>query len=204
MGNSIFRLPLSAAQPPFRLPHAPLSHSRRNRPDSPHLPTRAGLRRHPYPRAPLPSAAKRLHRHVAQRTQLLPPPAIPHRFCPRHMARAPPVYPRMQPHLATPPRLPRPPLRRLPCAARRLHRPPRLPLPTPARRPARFGAVQHGAAGANHRRFFHAKAAIPTRRCRAQTRVATLFAQPRRCGFVAAQDEAVILLTVLPIKKPNA
>lgn len=73
MGNSIFRLPLSAAQPPFRLPHAPLSHPRRNRPDSPHLPTRTGLRRHPYPRAPLPAAAKCLHRHVAQRTQLLPP-----------------------------------------------------------------------------------------------------------------------------------
>ena len=92
------------------------------------------------------------------------------------------------------------PVRRCGVCLARLHRPPRLPLPTPARQPARFGAVQHGAAGANHRRFFHAKAAIPTRRCRAQTRVATLFAQPRRCGFVAAQDEAVIVFTVLPIK----
>jgi len=133
----------------------------------PHLPTRAGLRRHPHPRALLSAAAKRAYRHVAQRQQLLPPRLVLRQLRPRHMATTPSVYPRMQPHLATPSRLSRAPLRHLYRAARRLHRPPRLSLSTPARQSARFSPVQHGAASANHRRFFRAKNAARARRCRA-------------------------------------
>ncbi len=161
----------------FQPAYAPLPHPIRNRPNPPHLPTRAGLRRHQHPCAALFAAAKRAHCHVAQRQQLLSPRLVLRQFCARHMAATPSVYPRMQSYLATSLGLPCAPLWHLPCAARRLHRPSRLSLSTPARQSARFSPVQHGAASANHRRFFHAKNAAWARRCRAQTRVAALFTQ---------------------------